>query len=66
MFGALVEEIRLETVKKDTTNALPAIMDRGRKIVTHMQHSGHYTKSQLRKLGLVPKWKRNPKAGDGN
>jgi hypothetical protein len=54
MFGALVEEIRLEAVKKDTTNALPAIMDKGRRIVTHMQHSGNYSRSKLRKLGIIP------------
>ena len=54
MFSALVEEIRLETVKKDITNALPAIVAHGRKIVTHMQHSGNYSRSKLRKLGIIP------------
>lgn len=58
MFRSLVEDIRLETVKKDTTNALPAIIARGRKIVTHMQHSGNYSKSELRKYGILPKWKK--------
>lgn len=54
MFGQLIEEIRLETLKRDVTDVMPYIMKKGAEAADRMKHSGNYSRSKLRKLGLLP------------
>ncbi|MCK4501041.1 hypothetical protein KAU11_11135 [Candidatus Babeliales bacterium] len=45
-------------IDRDTTNAMPHIIAHGLAIVRHMKYSGKYSKTYLRKVGLLPnKWK---------
>lgn len=54
MFRDLIESIR-----RDITGALPGIVRGGRLDVQDIVDSGRYSRTQLRKLGLIPdKWKK--------
>jgi hypothetical protein len=47
------------TIRKDITNVLPNIRRHGLAVVEHMKYSGLYSRSYLRKAGLLPnKWKK--------
>ena len=54
MFRALVEQIRTEAVKKDITNIRPYLVKKGREAAAGIQHSGQYSRSKLRKWGIIP------------
>ena len=69
MFGSLIEEIRIETVKRDLTNVYPYIKRRADAAVANMKHSGNYSRSKLRKLGILPnpyKKRKSKPTGDGS
>lgn len=48
-------------IRRDMTNVLPGIRARGLLIAEQMKLSGRYSRSQLRKMGLIHNpWKRPP------
>ena len=40
-------------VKLDLTNVMPSIIAEGLAVVGYMKHSGKYSRTKLRKLGLI-------------
>lgn len=47
-------------IHRDITNVLPNIIRHGLNVVEHMKHSGQYSRTYLRKVGLLSnKWKRS-------
>lgn len=50
-------------IRRDITNVMPSIVEDGLAIVTHMKYSGRYSRSYLRKVGLLPNPWKNPGPG---
>ena len=71
MFRFLIEELRVEASRPDIKKSKiwPLLKRNADRATADMVHSGNYSRSKLRKWGIIPnpyKRKSNPKAGDGS
>lgn len=50
-------------VRRDITDVRPYILKKGGETIQHMKTSGNYSRSKLRKLGILPNPWKKPKPG---